>query len=76
MLVDLVHKQKPKKKLLHRTRGEMNMTTLVNKRKEVKLPKLNMKSIINSKVKSKGNSNGTYYTIKTEPNYKKKKLTN
>lgn len=73
MLVDLVHKKKSKKKLLYRTKEyEMNKTTtILNKRKEVKLPKLNMMSFINGKVKSKGSSKGTYYTIKTEPNYSK-----
>ena len=74
MLVDLVHKKKSKKKLLYRTKEyEMNKTTILNKRKEVKLPKLNMTSFINGKVKSKGSSKGTYYTIKTEPNYSKKR---
>ena len=75
MLVDLVHKKKSKKKLLYRTKEyEMNKTTtILNKRKEVKLPKLNMSSFINGKVKSKGSSKGTYYTIKTEPNYSKKR---
>lgn len=75
MLVDLVHKKKSKKKLLYRTKEyEMNKTTtILNKRKEVKLPKLNMMSFINGKVKSKGSSKGTYYTIKTEPNYSKKR---
>ena len=75
MLVDLVHKKKSKKKLIYRTRGEyeMNKTIIVNKRKEVQLPKLNMKNFINGKVQSKGSSKGTYYTIKTEPNYSKKR---